>query len=185
MGTKMPTWKKNENKDSPYSHKNMCFQVSRERFSRSKVELGFHHIHYIYPRTYTSLFDCMTFFSFDPWFDFTIYVWQVCTWYLHTYELHISLSSRKRKDTTSFLLSWWGSTTTTYIETWECHTMESLSFILKTNKNSETREEQRTWDIVLDLIVLSFNCLRPKWRLRSPIEVEGNMGKFESQISLF
>ena len=44
--------------------------------------------------------------------------------------------------------------------------------------------EQRTWDIVLDFIVLSFNCSRPKWRLRSPM-VEGNMGKFKSKISLF
>jgi hypothetical protein len=44
--------------------------------------------------------------------------------------------------------------------------------------------EQRTWDIVLDLIVLSLNYSRPKWKLRS-LMVEGNMGKFESQISLF
>ena len=71
-----------------------------------------------------------------------------------------------------------------YWETWECHTMESLSFILKTYKNSKTTVEHRTWDIVLDLIVLSFNYSRPKWRLRSPM-VEGNMCKFESQISLF
>jgi hypothetical protein len=42
--------------------------------------------------------------------------------------------------------------------------------------------EQRTWDIVLGLIILSFNYSRPQWRLRSPM-VEGNMGKFESQIS--
>ena len=38
--------------------------------------------------------------------------------------------------------------------------------------------EQRTWDIVLDLIDLSFNCSRPKWRLRSPM-VEGNMGNLK------
>jgi hypothetical protein len=66
-----------------------------------------------------------------------------------------------------------------YWEIWECHTMKALSFILKTYKNSEIMVEQRAWDIVLDLIVLSFNCSRPKWRLRSPM-VEGNMGKFES-----
>jgi hypothetical protein len=41
--------------------------------------------------------------------------------------------------------------------------------------------EQRAWDIVLDLIVLSFNCSWSKWKLKSPI-VEGNMSKFESQI---
>jgi hypothetical protein len=57
--------------------------------------------------------------------------------------------------------------------------MEALSFILKTYKNSETMVEQQTWDIVFDLIVLSFNRSRPKWRLRSPM-VEGNIGKFES-----
>jgi hypothetical protein len=28
--------------------------------------------------------------------------------------------------------------------------------------------EQRAWDIVLDLTVLSFNCSRPKWRLKAP-----------------
>jgi hypothetical protein len=44
--------------------------------------------------------------------------------------------------------------------------------------------EQRTWDIVLDWIILSFNYSRPKWGLKSPM-VENNMGKFESQISLF
>jgi hypothetical protein len=61
-----------------------------------------------------------------------------------------------------------------YWETWECHIKEAPSFILKTYKNSRIMVEQTTWDIVLDLIVLSFNCSRPKWRLRSPI-VEGNM----------
>jgi hypothetical protein len=44
--------------------------------------------------------------------------------------------------------------------------------------------EQRTWDIVLNLIIMSFNCLRPKWRLRSPM-IESNTYKFESQNSLF
>ena len=71
-----------------------------------------------------------------------------------------------------------------YWETWECHMMKALNFILKIYKNSRIMVEQRTWDIVLDLIVLSFYYSRPKWRLRSPM-VEGNMGKFESRISLF
>jgi hypothetical protein len=62
--------------------------------------------------------------------------------------------------------------------------MEALSFSLKTYKNSEIMVEQRTLDIVLDLVVLSFNCSRPKRRPRRPM-VEGNLGKFESQISLF
>ena len=40
--------------------------------------------------------------------------------------------------------------------------------------------EQRTWDIVLDLIVLSFIQVKAT----NPM-VEGNMGKFESQIDEF
>jgi hypothetical protein len=44
--------------------------------------------------------------------------------------------------------------------------------------------EQKTWDIVFDLIILSFNFSRPKWRLRSSM-VESNMVQFESQSSLF
>ena len=36
---------------------------------------------------------------------------------------------------------------------------------------------------MLDLIVVSFNCSRPKVKATSPM-VEGNMGKFESQLGL-
>ena len=61
------------------------------------------------------------------------------------------------------LLPWW-----VYWKIWECHTIEALNFILKTYKNSGIIVEQRTWDIVLDLIILSFNFSRLKWRLRSP-----------------
>jgi hypothetical protein len=39
---------------------------------------------------------------------------------------------------------------------------ESLSFILKTYKNSRMKVDQRNRDTVLNLIVLSFNCSRPK-----------------------
>jgi hypothetical protein len=39
---------------------------------------------------------------------------------------------------------------------------ESLSFILKTYKNSRINVDRRTRDVVLDLIVLSFNYLRPE-----------------------
>jgi hypothetical protein len=73
-------------------------------FSRSKVELGFHYIHstinihFIYPYTCTSWFDCMTCFSLNLLFDFTTYVLQVCMRCLHTYELYISLSCMKIKD---------------------------------------------------------------------------------------
>jgi hypothetical protein len=46
----------------------------------------------------------MTFFSSDPLFDFTIYALQVCSSILPTYELHINLSSRKKKATTNYAL---------------------------------------------------------------------------------
>jgi hypothetical protein len=39
---------------------------------------------------------------------------------------------------------------------------ESLSFILKTYKNSRIKVDRRTRDTVLDFIVLSFNYLRPE-----------------------
>jgi hypothetical protein len=45
---------------------------------------------------------------------------------------------------------------------------ESLSFILKTYKNSRMKVDRRTRDAVLDLIVLSFNYSRPKRRLKAP-----------------
>ena len=110
----------------------------------------------------------MTQLSLDPLFDFTIYALQVCPSFLPTYELHISLSGRKRKRHHIFIALVRIHKYHIYWETWECHTIESLSFILKTYKNSRTMVEQRTWDIVLDLIVLSFNCSRPKWRQEAP-----------------
>ena len=136
-------------------------------FSRCKVELGFHHIHYTYPHTCTSWFDCMTQLSLNPLFDFTIYALHVCSSFIPTYELHISHSGRKKKAQHHFYASVRIHKYHIYWETWECHTMESLTFILKTYKNSGTMVEQRTWGIVLDLIVPSFNCSTPKWRLRA------------------
>jgi hypothetical protein len=118
-------------------------------------------------------------------FDFTVYSLQVYSSFLLTYELHISLSGRKRKKHNIFIALVRIHKYHIYWETWECHIIKSLSFILKIyKKNSRTMVEQRTWDIVFDLIVLSFSCSRPKWRLRSPM-VKGNMSKFESQTNLF
>ena len=92
--------------------------------------------------------------------------------YHHSYELHISLSCRKRK-AYHHLLPWWGSTNTTYFERLESVIQWNLWVLFwKLAKNSGIIVEQRTWDIVLDLIVLSFNCSRPKWRLINPM-VEG------------
>ena len=120
----------------------------------------------------------MTQLSLDPLFDFIIYALQVCSSFSpYLWTPHKALVVGRAKAATNYALVrihkyhiYW--------ETWKCHTKKSLSFILKTYKNSRIIVEQRTWDIVLDLIVLSFNCSRPKWRLRSPM-VEGNMGKFE------
>jgi hypothetical protein len=53
-------------------------------------------------------------------------------------------------------------------ETWEGHTKKSLSFILKILQNSRMKIDWRIWDIVLDLIILSFNYSRLKWRLQAP-----------------
>jgi hypothetical protein len=138
-------------------------------FSRSIVELGWPpHISTILSHICTSWFDCMTQLSSDPSFDFTIYALQVYPNFLPTYELHINLSGRKRKRHNIFITLVRIHKYHIYWETWKYHTKKSLSFILKTYKNFKTMMEQRTWDIVLDLIVLSFNCSRPKWRLRSP-----------------
>ena len=149
-------------------------------FSRSIVELGYPpYISNIYPHT--------TYLDFIVWLN-SLWIHCLTLQYMHckyalaflpTYELHISLSSRNRKRHNIFIALVMIHKYHIYWETWECHTMESLCFILKTYKNSKTMVEQRTWDIVLDLIILSFNCSRPKWRLRSPM-VEGNMCKFES-----
>jgi hypothetical protein len=63
-----------------------------------------------------------------------------CTY--HFYELHISLSEKRRHNIIHCLGEdpqiphiW---------ETWECHTMESLSFILETYKNSKIMVEWRS-----------------------------------------
>ena len=90
------------------------------------------------------------------------------SWFLHSYELHISLSCSKKERHNITIALVRIHKYHIYWETWGCHTMETLSFILKTYKNSETMVEQRTWDIVLDLIILSLNWSRPKWRLISP-----------------
>jgi hypothetical protein len=61
---------------------------------------------------------------------------------------------------------------------------ESLSFILKTYKKTPKQLSKGAWDMVLDLIVLSFNSSRSKWKLESPM-IESNMSKFESQTGEF
>jgi hypothetical protein len=133
MGTQMLVWKKREmNKIAPILSQRY-FQVSRERYvfkEQSRIRLATTYIHLIYPHTCTSWFDCMTHFSLDLRFDFTIYALQVCSSFLSTYELQISLSDRKRKCITS-LLPWWGSTNTAYIERLESVIQWNLEFYFK------------------------------------------------------
>ena len=107
----------------------------------------------------------MTQLSLDPRFDFTIYALQLCPNFLPTYELHISLSGRKRKRHHLYCLGE-DPQIPHILRDLRVSYNEALSFILK--KNSRIIVEQRTWDIVLDLIILSFNFSRPKWRLRTP-----------------
>jgi hypothetical protein len=104
---------------------------------------------------------------------------QVCMSCLPTYELHISHLDlrweRERapdyaynKNTTNFerrkkadIMSAFERIHKYHIwETWESHTQESLSFIWKSYKNSLMKVDQRAWDIVLDLTILSFNHSR-------------------------
>jgi hypothetical protein len=126
--------------------------------------------------------------SLDPLFDFTIYALQVCMHCLPAYKIHINLLviGWEREGIILFCLSpkilhilreeRRQSTIVALVriheyhiwETWEGHTKESLSFILKILQNSGIKIDQRIWDIVLDLIVLSFNCSRLKWRLQAP-----------------
>jgi hypothetical protein len=108
----------------------------------------------------------MTQLSLDLLFNFTIYALQVSSIFLPTYELHISLSIRKRKGHNIFIALVRIHKYYIYWETWECHTKESLSFILKTYKNSETMVEQRIWDIVLDHSV--FQLLKTQVKAKKP-----------------
>ena len=187
----MPAWKKRWIRYPMFSCN--CFQVLNERYvfeEHSKIRLAIIYIYHIYIH-HTSirmhilnwLYD-LTLFGSKVWLYNICIASMLSSCNYHSYEHHISISYRRRKGITSFIalvrihkyhICW---------ETWECHTMKALSFILKTYKNSGIMVEQRTWDIVLDLIVLSFNFSRSKWKLENPM-IEGNMGKFESQIGLF
>ena len=116
-----------------------CFQVSKERYvfkEQNRIRLATIYIHHIHPHICTSWFDCMTQLCLDPLFDFTIYALQVCSSFLPTYELHISHSGRKRKRHNIFIASVRIHKYHIYWETWECHTKEALSFILKIYKKT-------------------------------------------------
>jgi hypothetical protein len=83
----------------------------------------------------------------------------------------------KRKGKTS-LLPWWGSINTTN-ERLERIIQRKLRVLFWKPSKTRNNDWSKTWDIVLDLIVLLFNYSRHKWRLRSSM-VESNMSKFES-----
>ena len=115
----MPAWKKRRKKRVKIAPilSQKYFQVSRERYvfkEHSRIRIATIYIHHIYPHTCTSWFDYMTQLSLDPRFDFIIYALQVCPSFLPTYDLHISLSCRKKGITSQ--LPWWGSTNTIYFE---------------------------------------------------------------------
>jgi hypothetical protein len=60
------------------------------------------------------------------------------------------------------------STNTTYERLERIIQRNLWLFILKTLQNSRMKVDRRAWDIVLNLIILLFNCSRPKWRLQAP-----------------
>jgi hypothetical protein len=90
-----PPKKRKMNKDSPCSLAEIFPSFKWEIYvfkEQSRIRIAT-----IYPHTCTSWFDCITHFSLAPLFDFTIHALQVCSSFLPTHELHISLSCRKRK----------------------------------------------------------------------------------------
>jgi hypothetical protein len=129
--------------------------IERYVFSRSKSRIRFppcfHPLHIYIFHTHAYLDLIVWLISLDPLFDFTIYALQVCMHYLPTYKLHISLLviGWEREGIMLFCLSpkilhilreeRRQSTIVALVrihkyhiwETWEGHTKESLSFILK------------------------------------------------------
>ena len=97
----------------------------------------------------------------------------------HSYELHTSLSCRKRK-AYHHLLPWWGSTNTTYIDRLESVIQWNLwvlfwKCIKKLRNNGGTKNlRHNAW---LDRSV--FQLLKTQVKAKKPM-VEGNMGKFKS-----
>jgi hypothetical protein len=198
----------------------MCF------FKGAKVELGIHHpftpsfLHtstiitiyhyhpistqpiYLGPHTCTSWFDCMAgLIPLDPWFDYAIYVLQVCMSCLPTYELHISLLvvgweregtmllclmpkiphilREERRHTP--LMPWQGSMNTTE-ERLERVIQRNLWVLLENlqklqNKGWSKNSRHSAW---LDCSI--FQLLKTRVKATSPM-VEGNMGKCESHDS--
>jgi hypothetical protein len=140
----------------------------RDIFSRCKVELGsaIIYIHHISTHIHILIW------LYDLTLWSIVWFYNICiargSSFLPTYELHVSLSSRERKRHNIIIA---------LVMIHKYHILRdlrvsynrTLSFILKTSKNSRMMVEQRAQDIVLDMIVLSFNCSRPKWRLKSPM----------------
>jgi hypothetical protein len=157
--------KKNNNKDSP------CFiakflSSKREIYSsrsKSRIRIS-HHINTYSP--YSIHMHILIWL-----YDFTLFgsiVWLYNIWTASMLFLvvatpmnsTISLSCRKRRHNIIDLVRI--HKYHIYLEIWECHTIKALSFISENLQNSRIIVVQRAWDIVLDLIVLSFNCSRPK-----------------------
>ena len=144
------------------------FQVSKERYvfkEHSRIRLTTIYIHH----THAHL-DLIVWLN-SLWIRCLTLQYMYCKYalscYHHSYELHISPSCRKKGIT--LFLPWWGSTNTTYFERLESIIQWNLWVLFwKLIKTPEQWWNKETWDIELDLIILSLNCWRPKWRLQAP-----------------
>jgi hypothetical protein len=130
----------------------------------SIYHLPFTTIYYIPQDTCISWFDFMT-----RSFGSIVLIMQYMFHYLPTYELHISLLEVGWEREGIMLLCY-----QKYHIFWEerkgidHNCLGTLSFILKILQNSGIIVDQRAWNMALDLTILSFNYLRPKWRLQVP-----------------
>ena len=136
----------------------------------------------------------MTWFS-ELISDFTIYALQVCM--IPTYKLHILDIGERRHDIFCHVpeiphIMREGICYYCLSEDQQISQNERLGEVIqrklwnlfwKLMKNSRMKVKQRTWDMVLDLIVLSLICQRLKKRRGSPI-VSGNIKK-EEKIKWF
>jgi hypothetical protein len=144
MGTLMPAWKKKEREDSPCFLCKLFFNChKRGMFLRSNIRIRFSHhiylsyIHHIplHMHILIWLYD-LTLFRFIVWLYNIWITSMLCLCFLHSYELHISLSC-KRERYNIINVSVRIHKYHIYREIWECHTIEALNFILKTCKTLE------------------------------------------------
>ena len=128
--------KKREEKMNKISHVFLqsCFQVLKERYvfkEQSRIRLATTYIYPPYIHTH-ALLDLIVWLN-SLWIRGLTLQYMYCkyalSYFFHSYELHISFSYRKkeRHNITFALVTI--HKYHIYWETWECHTMEALSFI--------------------------------------------------------